>query len=1432
MASSTSPVSQIITAVTLNVTSAGTPATVSQTFNDPATLASLKLGQNSLPITNQAILGRYTTPGLQCSNTLSVEYTGYMDVNSVAVSTPALVNDFVATPITLSNFGPFTRDFVSNGTFTLPQPSSNSNSPGTFSYSVPNNNGVVSISGNVVTMLAAGSTTITAIQAAAGGYASSTPITASFVIIPIAPTFSNNNSSTFTIPNKNVGDAAFMPSYPISNSLGAFTYTSNNQSVATVNATGLVTIVGQGTATITALQAAYGGYTSRPATGNVTVSIILQEKGFSQVTDSAFTNLNFDSGMTQLFSLVDSTNVPINMPNNSFKFNAIPYSVVYLSSEGALYFGTRQNEYNYGTSNQIPVNSFRFFGYDHMSTGSYKFDSNNTKLLIKLTGFKFYDELYSFTIKVIIEQSGNITTNYTLASTYTSDLIIIGYVGSNSNTTSDDIFLTLGGVTFNGTTYINLFSLLNGKTILYIPVVLPNVGPFTLPTDINVYKNQTITRQLTPPTTNSSGAFTYTSSNLAVATITSSNGVFSINVIGLGTSTITAIQAASGEFSSSSSTTTLVVTGLYPIFGPFTSLYGLQFNNTPISRALTPPSSNSSGTFTYTSLNTAVANITTPPPSINVVGSGNVIVLASQAASGDYSIATQGALLNTVTGMVIGFYEVTNSAFTNLNFNSGMTSLFSYSYNLDNQPINMPNTNFTFNGTPYSVMYLSSSGTICFEPQNDFNVGTYNQLPVNSFRFFSYHHVSSCSYKFDSNNTRLLVKFTGYNIFKSEATFAINLIIEQSGFITINYTIASTYNSDRAIIGYVGSNSSTGTDDVFLNLGGVVFNGNTNVNLFSILNGKTIQYYNNLILPNLGPFTLPSGINVYQYPPVSWVLTPPTSDNTSGAFTFSSSNLNVATISNIGQGLSSITVVGPGTTIITATQAISNGYSGSSVSVTLVVTAQIPSWTEPFSLPSDLNVYQGQPITRTLTIPTPSTSSSLGSFTVSSNNLSVATINNNVPNGPTITVVGPGTCVITATQNPSGPYYSLSQSVTLTIFSTHLYSVSSPPPMAVLSGFPTLGAMTKWEMDIVFNVTGGNNTLRPIIGDMYNQINTIGWGVWVSPSNGIQFSWNNVNVIWDTLSASVALNTDYNLKLTRTPTSLTVVLTNIASNVSQTAVNTQMSDTQVYVMSVNGPIITGGWLNNSKETFIGTISSVKVINPDGDVATSTTSYLLARYDASVASNYTLSGGNVTQWNDLTGQGNNLIANVTGPTLTTINSAPAFNFNPGFGLTCASVNLASQITVFMVVTYKNTIASWGNFMHHADRDMDWSFERNNWNDGTFNIQFQSNNDNSSIQTVLVEANKNYIFVGRTVGTTRKLWVYSDTLVPKSVSTFIPVVSITPGNKPLYVGKSDIGEGCNSNIGEILYYSASLSDDDVAQNVSYLQNKWFNYKQSIL
>ena len=256
-------VSQSVSAVTL-IVSSGSPSTiVSQTFSDSATLASLQLGSNSIPITNPAILSLYATPGLQCSNDLSITYSGYMDVNSVTVNTPSLVSNFVSTPLVLSNFGPsFTYSYVSGGvgTFTLPQPSSNGSSPGAFTYSVVGSAGVVSISNNVATMLAAGSTTIRATQAAAGGYTSAY-VDASVMINPIAPTFSNGG--VFTISSKNFGDAAFTPSYPTSNSSGAFTYTSSNTSFATVNPiTGLVTIIGVGSVTIRATQAAAGGYAS------------------------------------------------------------------------------------------------------------------------------------------------------------------------------------------------------------------------------------------------------------------------------------------------------------------------------------------------------------------------------------------------------------------------------------------------------------------------------------------------------------------------------------------------------------------------------------------------------------------------------------------------------------------------------------------------------------------------------------------------------------------------------------------------------------------------------------------------------------------------------------------------------------------------------------------------------------------------------------------------------------------------------------------------------------------------------------------------------------------------------------------------------------------------------------------------------------------
>ena len=81
---------------------------------------------------------------------------------------------------------------------------------------------------------------------------------------------------------------------------------------------------------------------------------------------------------------------------------------------------------------------------------------------------------------------------------------------------------------------------------------------------------------------------------------------------------------------------------------------------------------------------------------------------------------------------------------------------------------------------------------------------------------------------------------------------------------------------------------------------------------------------------------------------------------------------------------------------------------------------------------------------------------------------------------------------------------------------------------------------------------------------------------------------------------------------------------------------------------------TGLFSYTSSHTNVATVTKI----------TFTTTSLLARYDTTQTSNYTLSGSTVAQWNDLTGNGYHLISNGTGPSLSSINSVPAFDFNSG------------------------------------------------------------------------------------------------------------------------------------------------------------------------
>ena len=98
------------------------------------------------------------------------------------------------------------------------------------------------------------------------------------------------------------------------------------------------------------------------------------------------------------------------------------------------------------------------------------------------------------------------------------------------------------------------------------PAVLSNFDSFTV-------SSATSDFTIKPPTSNSSGAITYTSSNPAVATITGTT----VHLVGPGTTTITATQAADGSYLGNTISATMNVSALcgnwgYPLTYPPTTI--------------------------------------------------------------------------------------------------------------------------------------------------------------------------------------------------------------------------------------------------------------------------------------------------------------------------------------------------------------------------------------------------------------------------------------------------------------------------------------------------------------------------------------------------------------------------------------------------------------------------------------------------------------------------------------------------------------------------------------------------------------------------------------------------------------------------------------------------------------------------------------------
>ena len=209
-------------------------------------------------------------------DTLTFLDAGTATITAVQSATTNWLGGEVSTTLTVTSLpktlGTFTnitiaKDSVSN--LNLIEPTSNS--AGLWTFTIADSN-VATLVGKVLTPKNIGATTITARQAAFGGYGSST-LTMTLTILGATTAIGEFKDVTYTQSPTTSNTLTIIA--PSSNSPAPWTFSSSDTSIATITAlqnTGSVRVYKPGRSTITASQAVSGNYGAASKTMTLTVS--------------------------------------------------------------------------------------------------------------------------------------------------------------------------------------------------------------------------------------------------------------------------------------------------------------------------------------------------------------------------------------------------------------------------------------------------------------------------------------------------------------------------------------------------------------------------------------------------------------------------------------------------------------------------------------------------------------------------------------------------------------------------------------------------------------------------------------------------------------------------------------------------------------------------------------------------------------------------------------------------------------------------------------------------------------------------------------------------------------------------------------------------------------------------------------------------------
>ena len=509
---------------------------------------------------------------------------------------------------------------------------------GNYTYS-SNNTTIADVCGNIILPKTMGATTIAFTQSASGATASRSG-TIPLTISGITPTI-----GALTAPAKNFGDAAFDLTAPTSNSGGAFTYTSSNTAVATVTSGGGVTIVGVGTTTITATQAASGNFNEGSVSSSLVVSASLSNFNVPAKTygDASFNLANPDT--------TDNT--------VGFTFASSNTSVATLSGDGGR------------TVTIVGVGSTVITATQAATANRGQLDISATLVVSPATPV--------ITLAPITKAYGNASFRPvpTTTNTDTSGGLAFTFTSNNIAVVSmlDASLVRINGV---GTATLSItqaasanFTDASSSVVITVNKGVSGFSASTFTVAANKTFGDAAFAITNVPISSSTGAITYSSSDEAVAVITSNGSGNAITLVGQGTVTFTASQAESALYTADTTTSntltvarkTAALTRDIPSADTISKAYG-DANFTVIA------TNESNGAFSFTSSDPSFATIDASTGVVTIVAVGSTTITATRAQTAQYNASSVSWTLNiargttTLTGISSMTRNVTVSPFT------------------------------------------------------------------------------------------------------------------------------------------------------------------------------------------------------------------------------------------------------------------------------------------------------------------------------------------------------------------------------------------------------------------------------------------------------------------------------------------------------------------------------------------------------------------------------------------------------------------------------------------------------------------------------------------------------------------------------------------------------------------------------------------------